>query len=157
MREAQAECAEYFFLFPLFVSVTLLTKTGFFVAIADGIAGGLARIGSGHMAWLQFVAATFVSAILNNNIVADFGSRALIPMDDTALRLFAVAQIAGYALGGCWTHIGSAQSVVAYSFIQRDIDSGYTPVEWIRLITPVILEMGVVITAILYLQSAWLR
>ncbi len=34
-----------------------------------------------------------------------------------------MAQIAGYALGGCWTHIGSAQSVVAYSFIQRDVDA----------------------------------
>ena len=38
------------------------------------------------------------------------------------MHLFAMAQIAGYALGGCWTHIGCAQSVVAYAFIQRDVD-----------------------------------
>ena len=49
-----------------------------------------------------------------------------------AVAIFAMAQIAGYALGGCWTHIGSAQSVVAYAFIQRDIDDRYTPIGWIR-------------------------
>ena len=72
------------------------------------------------------------------------------------LHLFAMAQIAGYALGGCWTHIGCAQSVVAYAFIQRDVDEHYTPVQWIREMTPVILEMMVVITVIIYLESALL-
>ena len=67
-----------------------------------------------------------------------------------------MAQIAGYALGGCWTHIGSAQSVVAFAFIQRDIDDRYTPVQWIKEMTPVILQMLVVITVILYLESALL-
>ena len=47
--------------------------------------------------------------------------------DLSLLHLFAMAQIAGYALGGCWTHIGCAQSVVAYAFIQRDVDEHYTP------------------------------
>ena len=71
-----------------------------------------------------------------------------------------MAQIAGYALGGCWTHIGSAQSVVAFAFIQRDIDDRYTPVQWIKEMTPVILQMLVVITVILYAESAllsWLQ
>ena len=70
-----------------------------------------------------------------------------------------MSQIAGYALGG-WTHIGSAQSVVAYAFIQRDVDSAYTPVGWIREITPPILQILAAITVVIYLESlmlAWLR
>ena len=66
-----------------------------------------------------------------------------------------MAQIAGYALGGCWTHIGSAQSVVAYSFIQRDVDAGFTPVQWIRRMTPIILEMLALITIVIVIES-WL-
>jgi hypothetical protein len=90
-----------------------------------------------------------------NNIVADFASRALADFDARILQLFAMAQIAGYALGGCWTHIGSAQSVVAYSFIQRDVDAGYTPVQWIAQMTPVILEMFAMITVVIAIES-WL-
>ncbi len=70
------------------------------------------------------------------------------------LHLFAMAQIAGYALGGCWTHIGCAQSVVAYAFIQRDVDERYTPVQWITAMTPVIVKILVVMTAIIYVESA---
>ena len=46
--------------------------------------------------------------------------------------------------------------MVAFAFIQRDIDDRYTPVQWIKEITPVILEMMVVITVILYIESALL-
>jgi hypothetical protein len=46
--------------------------------------------------------------------------------------------------------------VVAFAFIQRDIDDRYTPVQWIKEITPVILQMLVVITIIIYLESALL-
>lgn len=67
-----------------------------------------------------------------------------------------MAQISGYALGGCWTHIGSAQSVVAYAFIQRDVDEAYTLLQWIRQMTPIVLEMLVLITVIIVAQS-WLR
>ena len=97
----------------------------------------------------------FLSAILDNNIVADFASRALGSFDLQMLHLFAMAQIAGYALGGCWTHIGSAQSVVAYSFIQRDVDAAFTPVQWIRQMTPIILEMFALITIVIAIES-WL-
>ena len=69
------------------------------------------------------------------------------------LHLFAMAQIAGYALGGCWTHIGCAQSVVAYAFIQRDVDEHYTPVQWIRDMTPVIVKTLVALTALIYLEN----
>ena len=100
---------------------------------------------------------TFLSAILDNNIVADFASRGLHDLETSTLHLFALAQIAGYALGGCWTHIGSAQSVVAYAFIQRDVDAKYTPLQWIREMTPVIVEMLGVIAVILYAESAFLR
>ena len=123
LREARHEYAEYYFLFPLFLSITLLTQAGFFDQMAGLIRDGVATLGHGPVAWAQFAGATFLSAILDNNIVADFASRALGSFDLQMLHLFAMAQIAGYALGGCWTHIGSAQSVVAYSFIQRDVDA----------------------------------
>jgi Na+/H+ antiporter NhaD/arsenite permease-like protein len=137
------------------LSITLLTQAGFFNQMAGLIRDGVATLGHGPVAWAQFSGATFLSAILDNNIVADFASRALEHFDVRVLHLFAMAQIAGYALGGCWTHIGSAQSVVAYSFIQRDVDAAYTPVQWIRQMTPIILEMFVLITIVIGIES-WL-
>jgi len=155
LHEGRQEYAEYYFLFPLFLSITLLTQAGFFGRMAELIQSGVGTLGHGPVAWVQFTGATFLSAILDNNIVADFASRALETFDVQVLRFFAMAQIAGYALGGCWTHIGSAQSVVAYSFIQRDVDAGYTPVQWIRQMTPIILEMFALITAVIAIES-WL-
>jgi Na+/H+ antiporter NhaD/arsenite permease-like protein len=159
-REARHEYAEYYFLFPLFISITLLTKAGFFDSIQQLIAGGVSMLGHGHMAFAQFLSSTLLSAILDNNIVADFASRGLHHLDASLVHLFALAQIAGYALGGCWTHIGSAQSVVAFAFIRRNVDDAFTPVQWIREMTPVILQMLVVITVLIYLESAllsWFR
>jgi len=156
LRDAKHEFSEYYFLFPLFLSITLLTKAGFFDQLQGLILRGVETLGPAHVAFAQFLGTTFLSAILDNNVVADFASRALENLDVALLHLFAMAQIAGYALGGCWTHIGSAQSVVAFAFIQRDIDDRYTPVQWIREMTPVILQMMVVITIILYLESAML-
>lgn len=155
LHEGRAEYAEYYFLFPLFLSITLLTQAGFFDQMAGLIRAGVASLGHGPVAWAQFSGATILSAILDNNIVADFASRALEDFDVQVLHIFAMAQIAGYALGGCWTHIGSAQSVVAYSFIQRDVDAAFTPVQWIRMMTPVILEMFVLITLMIAVES-WL-
>jgi hypothetical protein len=156
VRDARHEFAEYYFLFPLFVSITLLTKAGFFDQLQSLIQQGIQTLGYAHLAFVKFLGVTFLSAILDNNVVADFASRTLKDLDISILHLFAMAQIAGYALGGCWTHIGSAQSVVAFAFIQRDIDDRYTPVQWIKEMTPVILEMMVVITVILYIESALL-
>ena len=153
MREARQEYAEYFFLFPLFLSITLLTQAGFFNAMEGLIRHGTQVLGRYPVAWSQFAGATLLSAILDNNIVADFASRALHNLDTATLYLFAMAQIAGYALGGCWTHIGCAQSVVAYAFICRDVDERYTPVQWIREMTPVIVEMLVVLTALIWVES----
>ncbi len=73
------------------------------------------------------------------------------------LDYFAMAQIVGYALGGCWTHIGCAQSVVAFAFIQRDVDEHYTPVQWIREMTPVIACTMILMGAIIYLEGAILE
>jgi Na+/H+ antiporter NhaD/arsenite permease-like protein len=70
------------------------------------------------------------------------------------VHFFAMAQIAGYALGGCWTHIGCAQSVVAFAFIQRDVDARYTPVQWIREITPIIVQIMVVMGLLIYAEHA---
>ncbi len=156
LREARHEYAEYYFLFPLFLSITLLTKAGFFDALQVLIHHGIETLGHGPMAFAQFIGCTFLSAILDNNVVADFASRALHRLDITIMHLFAMAQIAGYALGGCWTHIGSAQSVVAFAFIRREVDERYTPIHWIREITPIILQMLVVITILIYVESALL-
>ncbi len=157
LRDAKHEYAEYYFLFPLFLSITLLTNAGFFGQLQGLIHRGIETLGNAHVAFAQFLGCTFLSAILDNNIVADFASHGLHNLETSTLHLFALAQIAGYALGGCWTHIGSAQSVVAYAFIQRDVDAKYTPVQWIKEMTPVILEMLGVITVILYAESAILK
>lgn len=156
IREARAEYAEYYFLFPLFLSITLLTSAGFFEGMQGLIRDGIATLGSSHVAIIQFLGSTFLSAILDNNIVADFASRGLHGLDLNLLHLFALAQIAGYALGGCWTHIGCAQSVVAYAFIQRDLDEHYTPMQWIKEMTPVIVKILLVLGALIYLESALL-
>ena len=157
LRDARHEYAEYYFLFPLFLSITLLTNAGFFGQLQGLIHHGIETLGQAHVAFAQFIGCTFLSAILDNNIVADFASHGLHHLETATLHLFAMAQIAGYALGGCWTHIGSAQSVVAYAFIQRDVDANYTPVQWIKEMTPVIVEMLAVITVILYAESAFLN
>jgi len=153
LREAMQEYAEYYFLFPLFLSITLLTSAGFFEAMQRVIVSGIATIGQANVAVAQFFGSTVLSAILDNNIVADFASRGLHGLDIGVLKLFAMAQIAGYALGGCWTHIGCAQSVVAYAFIQRDVDQHYTPLQWIRDMTPVIVTTLVALTALIYLEN----
>jgi hypothetical protein len=157
MREARHEYAEYYFLFPLFLSITLLTNAGFFSEVQVLVHEGIQVLGRAHVAFAQFLGCTFLSAILDNNIVADFASHALHNLSNSTLHLFAMAQIAGYALGGCWTHIGSAQSVVAYAFIQRDVDAHFTPIQWIKEMTPVILEMLVLIAVMIYAESAVLK
>ncbi len=70
-------------------------------------------------------------------------------------HLFSMAQIAGYAVGGCWTHIGSAQAVVAFAFILRDVDEKYTPFQWIKEMTPLLISLFVVLTLVIMAQS-WL-
>ncbi|HWP24240.1 MAG TPA: SLC13 family permease [Candidatus Binatia bacterium] len=157
LREARHEYAEYYFLFPLFLSITLLTQAGFFDALQALIHEGVETLGHGHVAFGQFIGCAFLSAILDNNVVADFASRALHGLDIAVLHLFAMAQIAGYALGGCWTHIGSAQSVVAFAFIRRDVDERYTPIQWIKEMTPVIVKILVLITMVIYAESALLE
>ena len=156
MREAKLEYAEYYFLFPLFLSITLLTSAGFFDIMQTLVANGIVALGQAHVAFVQFLGSTFLSAILDNNIVADFASRGLHGLETRVVHFFAMAQIAGYALGGCWTHIGCAQSVVAFAFIQRDVDAKYTPIQWIREITPIIVQIMILMALLIYLESALL-
>ena len=156
-QEARLEYAEYYFLFPLFLSITLLTSAGFFDVMQTLVVRGIDVLGHSHVAFAQFVGSTVLSAILDNNIVADFASRGLHGLGLGVVKFFAMAQIAGYALGGCWTHIGCAQSVVAYAFIQRDVDEHYTPVRWIREMTPVIVQTMVLMALIIYAEGAFLR
>jgi hypothetical protein len=157
LREARQEYAEYYFLFPLFLSITLLTSAGFFDVMQSAVHQGIVVLGRAHVAFAQFVGSTVLSAILDNNIVADFASRGLHALDTKVTHFFAMAQIAGYALGGCWTHIGCAQSVVAFAFIQRDVDQTYTPVQWIKDVTPLILEVMALMALLIYAESALLR
>jgi hypothetical protein len=65
-----------------------------------------------------------------------------------------MSQIAGYAAGGCWTHIGCAQSVVAYAFIRRDVDKDYSPIAWVKEMTPVLLAIVVMLTLLIAAESA---
>ena len=150
LKDARHEFAEYLFLLPLFLSITLLQKTGFFDQLSGLLHTGIEKLGEGHVAYLQFTAAAFLSAILDNNVVADFASRALHGLDLNVLYLFAMSQIAGYAVGGCWTHIGCAQSVVAFAFIRKELDERYTPVQWIKAMTPIILQIFALMTVIVY-------
>jgi Na+/H+ antiporter NhaD/arsenite permease-like protein len=153
LHEAKEEYAEYYFLFPLFLSITLLTKVGFFDQLQQLLRSGIEQAGYGHIAFLQLLICTLLSAVLDNNVVADFGSRALLGLELSVLHLFAMAQIAGYAIGGCWTHIGSAQSVVAFAFIRRDVDDQYTPIQWVKEMTPPILQTFAVLTVIVYAEA----
>ena len=157
LREATHEYAEYYFLFPLFLSITLLTSAGFFDIMQSLVVKGTAVLGHGHVAFAQFLGSTFLSAILDNNIVADFASRGLHGLGTNVVHFFAMAQIAGYALGGCWTHIGCAQSVVAFAFIQRDVDAQYTPIQWIKDITPLIVQTMALVAVLVYAENILLR
>jgi len=152
--DAVHEYQEYLFLFPLFFSVTLLTEVGFFDPIKLAIVRGAEEIGSGHLAAIQFVGAALLSAMLDNNVVADFASRAITHTPD--LFLFAAAQIAGYATGGALTHIGSAQSVVAYAYIVRYINRSFTPLDWVRIIWKLILTLSVTLVIVIYIMGAWM-
>jgi Na+/H+ antiporter NhaD/arsenite permease-like protein len=153
IRDARHEFAEYYFLLPLFLSITLLTEAGFFDHLKALIRQGTGVMGYSNMALAQFFGSTFLSAILDNNVVADFASRALHDLDLSVMHLFALAQIAGYAVGGCWTNIGSAQSVVAFAFIKRNVDEHYTPLQWVKEMTPVILEILAVLTILIYIEG----
>jgi hypothetical protein len=46
--------------------------------------------------------------------------------------------------------------VVAFAFIQRDVDARYTPIQWIREITPVIVQIMVLMALLIYVESALL-
>lgn len=155
LLEAKHEYKEYLFLFPLFLAITLLQKVGFFDELAHLLQKGIQLYGISHVAYIQYWAACILSAILDNNVVADFASKALHGLHLGTLHLFSMAQIAGYAIGGCWTHIGCAQSVVAFSFIRKEISPRYTPVQWMKSMTVIILEMSLLVTLLVYLEG-WL-
>lgn len=147
-HEAAHEYKEYLFLFPLFLSITMLTAVGFFDQLRSAIEQGVDALGHGHVAVIQFVGTGLLSAILDNNVVADFASRAIAGMSH--MFLFAAAQIAGYAAGGSLTHIGSAQSVVAFAYILRYVDPNFTPLGWIQAMWKIVAAISIVFIAMLY-------
>ena len=73
LREAAHEYKEYLFLIPLFFSITVLEKTGFLDQLSHTLNVAIERLGSSHVAFVQFAGTVFLSAILDNNVVADFG------------------------------------------------------------------------------------
>ncbi len=152
LHEAAEEYKEYLFLFPLFLSITMLTAIGFFDQMKEIIEEAVLRIGRGHVAVIQFVGTNILSAMLDNNVVADFASRAIDGMPD--MFLFAAAQIAGYTVGGSLTHIGSAQSVVAFAYILRHVDPNFTPWDWIRAMWKLCLVMSIALIAVIYMMAA---
>lgn len=147
-HEAAHEYREYLFLFPLFLSIAMLTTVGFFGLLRTGILHGVEMLGEAHVAVLQFLGTGLLSAILDNNVVADFASRAIDEMPQ--MFLFSAAQIAGYATGGSLTHIGSAQSVVAFAYILRYIDPHFTPAGWIQAMWKMVLVIALALTAMIY-------
>src|SRR4029453_3320668 len=54
LREAYQEYSEYYFLFPLFLSITLLTSAGFFQAMQRLVLHGIATLGQAQVAFAQF-------------------------------------------------------------------------------------------------------
>jgi Na+/H+ antiporter NhaD/arsenite permease-like protein len=157
IHEAIHEYKEYLFLFPLFLGITLLQKTGFFEQLAHILQTGITRLGEAHVAYIQYWGACLLSAILDNNVVADFASKALHGLELGTMYLFSMAQIAGYAIGGCWTHIGCAQSVVAFAFIRKEISPRYTPVEWMKSMTVIVFQMSFFVTLVVYLEGWFLK
>jgi Na+/H+ antiporter NhaD/arsenite permease-like protein len=153
LKEAAHEFKDYLFLLPLFFSMTLLQKTGFFSSLSELLRDGIQRVGTGPVAYGQFWFCTILSAFLDNNVAADFAARALHGLDTAFIHLFAMAQMAGYALGGCWTPVGSAQSILAYNFLQKEINPHYTPFQWIKAITPLILQVSFVMTLWIFLAT----
>ncbi len=151
IHEAKHEYSEYLFLFPLFLSITMLTAVNFFDQLSAAIEQGVALIGPAHVAVAQYWGSGILSAILDNNVVADFASRAINGMPD--MFLFAAAQIAGYATGGSLTHIGSAQSVVAFAYIIRYVDPQFTPLAWMKAMWKMVLSITIALTIMIYIIS----
>lgn len=151
LHEAVHEYKEYLFLFPLFLSITMLTTVGFFDLLKSAILHGIETIGHAHVAVIQFIGANLLSAILDNNVVADFASRAIIGMNE--MYLFSASQIAGYAIGGSLTHIGCAQSVVAFAYILKYIEPNFTPLDWIRSIWKPFLAISIAMIIVIYVMA----
>ncbi len=148
LREAAHEYREYLFLFPLFLSITMLTAVGFFDQMKTAIEQGVEILGHAHVAIIQFLGASILSAILDNNVVADFASRAIDGMPN--MFVFAAAQIAGYAAGGALTHIGSAQSVVAFAYLLRYINPNFTPLGWVSAMWKLVLSISIALIPVIY-------
>src|SRR4029077_20816426 len=81
LREGYEEYKEYIFLLPLFLSVALLAKLNFFASSSRALSAAAETSGRAQLAIAQFGGSTVLSAFLDNNVVADFASRALLGME----------------------------------------------------------------------------
>jgi len=73
------------------------------------------------------------------------------------LHLFAMAQIQGTHWAAAGRTSGAPNSVWPSHLSGATWKRGYTPLQWMKDITPVILEIMAALTAVIYLENALLR
>ena len=156
VREARQEYGEYYFLFPLFLSISLLTTAGFF----EGMSGCFIRVSelSERPMWRSRSSSdrpfSPPSSITTSSPTSP---RALLGFDVKTLHLLR------------WRRSPATPSVVAgrtsaarnQSWPMHSSSATWTrhfrPVQWIREMTPVIIKILVVMAAIIYSESAILN
>lgn len=148
-HQALHQMKEYIFLPPLFLSISLLGETHFFESFQPVFQRLIEVHGTFLPAEVQLFATTFLSALADNNVVAGAGAQFLTGLPLHHTWVFAMSQIMGYALGGCLTSIGSAQSILAMAFIRSHIEPDFSPKGWLRSAMP----MGI---ALFILTTIWI-
>jgi len=115
----------------------LLQKAGFFDSMAVILKGCIDKLGVSLIPSFNFAGACFLSALLDNNIVADFASRALHGLETGNVALVRHGADSGFTRQG---DVGPTsdrpQSVWHMPLFGREVDERYTPVQWMKLMTP---------------------
>ena len=154
LREARHEYAEYYFLFPLFLSITLLTKAGFFDQLQSLIQQGIAN------SWPRPCGVCAISGMH-------------LPLGDPRQQCRGRLRVArparfGYCNPASVCHgadrgLRLRRLLDAYRLAPnrlsplRSFSAMWTSTtrrsRWIKEMTPVIIEILVLLTVIIYLES----
>jgi hypothetical protein len=86
-------------------------------------------------------------------VVADFASRGLLGFDVDVLRLFAAGTDPRLRARRMLDTHRVCASVSPVRPSERDLDKHYTPVQWIKEMTPVIVQILVAMTALIYIGA----
>ena len=43
--------------------------------------------------------------------------------------------------------------MIAFAFIRRDVDEKFTPVQWIKAMTPILIQLIVALGALIYIEA----